>query len=121
MAIDIVGSVTSAVPALLKGITTLFKSKKRHVLFYFEPATGTWNFAYWGKEYIVNAHAKEYKSQGYHTKKIRDKEGTIKTYTGAAPAGYEKIGGSTNWLMVGALVAIVGIVLFMILKRKRKR
>ena len=117
MAIDLAATVQSA----LKTVVGILKSKKHYAVYYWEPASDSWVFAYTGQKPKAAAVEKELKGRGYKTAFIRDKNNTAKAPT-APPSGVEvKRTGGMNWLMIGALVAVVGIVLFMILKRKRKR
>lgn len=115
----IVGTVTSLV-------SNLFASKKHYHLYYFEESDNTWKFVMDGHPSQVNPAAKQYTAAGIHTAIVRNKDDKAADGTLAPtepPTGHASVSkvGSTNFLMIAALIAVVGIaVYFLFIRKKRK-
>lgn len=122
MATEVALDVSSLVGKALGAVVGLFKSKKHYAVYYWETANNTWIFAYTGQKPKAAAVEKELKSRGFKTAFVRDKNNTAQPPKNP-PSGVEltPTGGTMNWFMIVAVVGVIGIVLFMILKRKRKR
>ena len=122
MALDVASLAASAVGI----VAGLFQSKKHYHLYYFEESDNTWKFVMDGHPSQVNPAAKQYTAQGIHTAIVRNKDDKAADGTlvpTEPPTGHVSgsKAGSTNFLIIAALAAVVGIaVYFLFIRKKRK-
>lgn len=108
--------------SLVGAIGSLLGSKKHHAVYYWEPADETWKFAYTGQLPKAKGVEKQYKSAGYFTALVRDKNNTAKPPTsppsGYVSAGSTAAGGLKNWLIAGGIAGVV-LLVFVLIKKRR--
>ena len=125
MPIDVTSIITNSLGLAIGAVTGLFSSKKHYHLYYFEEADDTWHFVMDDHPSKVNPAAKQLQSQGLKTSIVRNKDGKAQPGELAPknpPTGYtpnSPLAGKSNIILIVGIVAAVGIILFVILKRKR--
>jgi hypothetical protein len=119
-----IGSAGQGITGLIGG---LFKSKKHYHLYYWDAQSAAWIFVMDGHPSQVNPLATDYRRQGVPVALIRNKDDKAPDGTLAPkspPAGYtaeaagKAPGGPLPWILAG--VAGVGVVVFLILRKKRR-
>lgn len=119
-------AIGAAIGTAVGFIAGLFTSKKHYHLYYFEEATDTWEFVIDGIPSQLKPMVKEYTAHGIKTAMVRNKGGKAQPGELAPknpPAGYtpnESMPSSTNTLMIAAVIGAFVLIMFLILK-KRKR
>ena len=113
-------AVGAAVGAVVGAVSNVFGSKKHHAVYFWED--GTWKKVYTGQLPKAKAVEKQYKSAGYSTALVRDKNNTAKPPT-SPPSGYVSsgspaAGGLKNWLIAGGIAGVV-LLVFVLIKKRR--